>query len=80
MANSSKDKEVCKLRADRGTLISSGLIAGGALFGVFAAVTIMCGWEVPDISGQLAPQIIGVIAYAALIAYLYIHSCMGKKR
>lgn len=80
VANSSKDKEVCKLRADRGTLISSGLIAGGALFGVFAAVTIMCGWEVPDISGQLAPQIIGVIAYAALIAYLYIHSCMGKKR
>lgn len=80
VANSSKDKEVCKLRADRGTLISSGLIAGGALFGVFAAVTIMCGWQVPDITGQLGPQIWGVVAYAALIGYLIIHPCMGKKR
>lgn len=79
VAHSSKDEQVCKLRADRGTLISSGLIAGGALFGVFAAVTIMCGWEVPDISGQFTPQILGVGAYALLIAYLYFHSCMGKK-
>lgn len=80
VANSSKDKEVCKIRSERGTLISSGLIAGGALFGVFAAVTIMCGWEVPDNTGKLAPQVLGVIAYAALIAYLIIHPCMGKKR
>ncbi|MDE6145716.1 MAG: oligopeptide transporter, OPT family, partial [Muribaculaceae bacterium] len=37
--HSSKDKTVCDARRDRGTLISSGLIAGGALFGVFAALT-----------------------------------------
>ena len=36
---SSKNKEVSAARYDRGTLISSGLIAGGALFGVFAALT-----------------------------------------
>ncbi len=80
VAHSSKDQEVCKQRTDRGTLISSGLIAGGALFGVFAAVTIMCGWEVPDTGGEFMPQILGVGAYALLIAYLYFHSCMGKKR
>ncbi|MDY2917388.1 MAG: oligopeptide transporter, OPT family [Muribaculaceae bacterium] len=80
VAHSSKDQEVCKQRTDRGTLISSGLIAGGALFGVFAAVTILCGWEVPDTGGEFMPQILGVGAYALLIAYLYFHSCMGKKR
>ena len=80
VAHSSKDQEVCKQRTDRGTLISSGLIAGGALFGVFAAVTIMCGWEVPDTGGEFMPQILGVGAYALLIAYLYFLSCMGKKR
>ncbi|MCM1005797.1 MAG: oligopeptide transporter, OPT family [Prevotella sp.] len=37
--HSSKKKEVCDARQDRGTLIASGLIAGGALFGVFAALT-----------------------------------------
>lgn len=39
VSNSSKDKKVNDARRDRGTLISSGLIAGGALFGVFAAIT-----------------------------------------
>lgn len=39
VSHSSKNKAVCDARQDRGTLISSGLIAGGALFGVFAALT-----------------------------------------
>ena len=47
VGRSSKDKEVVKERNERGTLISSGLIAGGALFGVLAAVTIFCGFPVP---------------------------------
>lgn len=38
---SSKDAKVSAARHDRGTLISSGLIAGGALFGVFAALTAL---------------------------------------
>ena len=77
--HSSKDAEVCKARADRGTLISSGLIAGGALFGVFAAITIMCGMPVPDNGGEFQPQILGLIAYACLIGYLIWHSCRVKK-
>lgn len=47
VAHSSKDKDVCALRQDRGTLISSGLIAGGALFGVFAALTRFFDWNEP---------------------------------
>ncbi len=79
VAHSSKDPEVCKLRSERGTLVSSGLIAGGALFGVFAAITIMCGFEVPENGGEFMPQVLGLVAYAALIAYLYIASCRTKK-
>ena len=77
---SSKDKEVCKARNERGTLISSGLIAGGALFGVFAAVTIMCGKSVPANGGEFVPQVLGIVAYAAIIAYLYLASVRGKKK
>ncbi len=79
VSRSSKDKDVCKARQDRGTLIASGLIAGGALFGVFAAITIMCGKSVPENGGEFTPQILGLVAYAALIAYLYIDSCRAKK-
>lgn len=79
VTHSSKDKEVCRKRGDRGTLISSGLIAGGALFGVFAAITIMCGVVPPENGGDFQPQVLGLVAYAALIAYLIAHSCFGKK-
>jgi putative OPT family oligopeptide transporter len=79
VGRSSKDKDVCKARLERGTLISSGLIAGGALFGVFAAITIMLGKEVPTNGDEFIPQILGVVAYLAIIAYLYFNSCRAKK-
>lgn len=79
VGRSSKDPEVCKARTERGTLISSGLIAGGALFGVFAAVTIMCGKEVPTNGNEFVPQILGVVAYLGIIAYLYFDSLRAKK-
>ena len=78
--HSSKDEAVNKARNDRGTLISSGLIAGGALFGVFAAITIMCGKEVPSNGLEFGPQILGIVAYAAIIGYLYFASTRtGRK-
>ena len=79
VGRSSKDEAVCKARQDRGTLISSGLIAGGALFGVLAAITIMCGKQVPDNGGDFTPQVLGLVAYALLIGYLYFDSCRAKK-
>jgi putative OPT family oligopeptide transporter len=79
VGRSSQDKDVCKARLERGTLISSGLIAGGALFGVFAAITIMMGKEVPNNGDEFIPQILGVVAYLAIIAYLYFNACRAKK-
>lgn len=69
VSNSSKNKEINNLRRDRGTLLASGLIAGGALFGVFAAITRFAGFEYENpLSGNLT-QILGCIAYILLIAY-----------
>ena len=77
---SSKDPEVSRARNDRGTLIASGFIAGGALFGVFAAISIMCGMPLPDNGMEFGPQVLGLVAYAAIIAFLYIGSTrVGKK-
>ena len=70
VSNSSKDKAVNNRRRDRGTLLSSGLIAGGALFGVFAAVTRFAGFEYQNPLGMETTQILGCAAYALLICYL----------
>ena len=78
--HSSKDEEVVKERNNRGTLISSGLIAGGALFGVFAAITIMCGMPVPENGMKFTPQILGIVAYAAIIGYLYFASTRAGRK
>ncbi len=78
--HSSKDEEVVKERNNRGTLISSGLIAGGALFGVFAAITIMCGMPVPENGMEFTPQILGIVAYASIIGYLYFASTRAGRK
>lgn len=78
VGNSSKDKKVNEARRDRGTLISSGLIAGGALFGVFAALTRFFGYEyVCGVSAGML-QVYGLVAYALLIAYLWWSSLRAK--
>ncbi|MDE5628364.1 MAG: oligopeptide transporter, OPT family [Muribaculaceae bacterium] len=78
VSHSSKNPAINKARTDRGTLIASGLIAGGALFGVLAAITIFCGAKVPDNGNEFVPQILGLVAYALLIGYLYIASRKAK--
>ncbi len=75
----SKDKSVNNARADRGTLISSGLIAGGALFGVFAALTRFLGFEYVNPMSAIATQWSGLAAYALLIIYLIWDSMRAKR-
>lgn len=77
--HSSKDKQLAQARHDRGTLLSSGLIAGGALFGVFAAITRFCGFEYQNPLGESTTQLLGIVAYVLLIAYLYTDSRKVKK-
>ena len=78
VSHSSKDKKLNDARRDRGTLIASGLIAGGALFGVFAAITKFAGFEYTSPIGEGMTQILGCIAYVLLMAYLIWDSKRAK--
>lgn len=63
----SKDEAVNKARSERGTLIASGFIAGGALMGVVSAILkyMEVDWFVHWSYGEL----LAFVAYAALIIY-----------
>ena len=74
----SRDENVNNARRDRGTLISSGLIAGGALFGVFAALTRFVGFEYDNTMSVTLTQVLGIIVYIALIVYLICASMKAK--
>lgn len=78
VSNSSDDKALNEARRDRGTLISSGLIAGGALFGVFAAITRFLELEYQNPLGYETTQILGCVAYILLIGYLIWDSKRAK--
>ena len=78
VGKSSADKKTSDARRDRGTLIASGLIAGGALFGVFAAITRFCGFEYQNPLADGTTQILGCVAYLLIIAYLYFDSKKAK--
>ena len=78
VSNSSKDKKLNDARRDRGTLLASGLIAGGALFGVFAAITRFAGCEYVNPLSFETSQILGCVAYALLIIYLIVDSKRAK--
>lgn len=78
VSNSSKDKALNDARRDRGTLISSGLIAGGALFGVFAALTRYFDFTFDPGISPITLQWLGLVAYALLIAYLSWDSMRAK--
>lgn len=80
VSHSSKDKALNDARRDRGTLISSGLIAGGALFGVFAAITRFLEFQYQSPLSEETSQILGCVAYALLIIYLIWDSRRAKLR
>lgn len=79
VSSRSKDKAVNDARRDRGTLISSGLIAGGALFGVFAALTRFAGFEYEFGASETLVQSLGIAVYVLLIVYLIWDSMKAKK-
>ncbi len=63
----SKDERVNKMRRDRGTLIASGFIAGGALMGVVSALLKYAGadWY----NAWSGAEWLAVVMYVAIIAY-----------
>lgn len=65
---------VGKEHEDKGTLIASGFIAGGALMGVVSAVLKFCGADpfMTEWAASSGAEIAGVVAYVALIIYFFI--------
>jgi putative OPT family oligopeptide transporter len=62
---------VAQVRQEKGTLIASGFIAGGALMGVVAAIVKFCGadWYLNIWAGSHSAAIVGLVAYFVLICY-----------
>lgn len=77
----SKDPALNNARIEKGTLLASGFIAGGALMGVvsaamrFAGINMVnIGWMESDAAGLLA-----IVVYLLLIAYLTFSSLKANK-
>lgn len=77
----SKDADLNKARVERGTLLASGFIAGGALLGVVSAIMRFAGFEYtcPWAGNSVLMQSIGLVLYLAVIFYLCRASLSAKK-
>lgn len=77
----SKDKELNDSRKEKGTLIASGFIAGGAIMGVISAIIKFIGgdWRLNNWADSQAAIWLGLVAFIALIAYL-IHASMKESK
>ena len=73
-----KAEEMAQARNEKGTLIASGFIAGGALMGVVSALIKFCGVEcyLGAWAASNGAALVGVAAYIALIVYFI---CASKK-
>lgn len=71
VSSRSKDKSVNEKRNEKGTLIASGFIAGGALMGVVSALIKFGGIDLLNESWLANPlsQVCSLIAYILLIIY-----------
>lgn len=67
----SKDEELNKARGEKGTLIASGFIAGGALMGVVSALLKFSGveFDYTDWWNNHLSEVLSLVAYIALIIY-----------
>ncbi len=76
VSSRSKDAEVNRIRNEKGTLLASGFIAGGALMGVVSAGLQFGGlnFSNPEWLKSPASQAMALAAYAFLIFYLVIAS------
>lgn len=77
----SKDKQLNNARNNKGTLIASGFIAGGALMGVVSAALKFAGidWYLSEWATGSAPQWLGIAMYLMIITYFIITTLRAKK-
>ena len=81
VSNRSKDEALNKARFDRGTLIASGFIAGGALMGVVSALLKFAevDWFLSGWASSNAAEWTGLVMYLALIGYFGWHTLKAKE-
>lgn len=77
----SKDQALNNARLEKGTLLSSGFIAGGALMGVVSAALRFAGVDLyqADWAGSKGAEVLAIVMYLALMAYLTYSSLRAKK-
>ena len=77
----SKDAALNNARLERGTLLASGFIAGGALMGVVSAAMKFGGLDFfqTDWYATAGSQLLGLVMYIAIIVYLVIATMKAKK-
>lgn len=85
VSSRSKDEKVNKSRYDRGTLIASGFIAGGALMGVVSAILKFANVDLVARMGDGSlfastplAALIALVMYIAIIAYMIWDSKRAK--
>jgi putative OPT family oligopeptide transporter len=76
----SKDTKVNQARRERGTLIASGFIAGGALMGVISAILKFGGINFVNLEWfeSNSAQILGLIMFFTICGYIAWESLKGK--
>lgn len=78
VSSRSKDKALNSARQEKGTLIASGLIAGGALMGVLSAIL-----RFAKVDAFMTPspwtEPVAIIPYVAIIAYIIYSSLKARK-
>ena len=82
----SKDAEINRSRQEKGTLIASGFIAGGALMGVVSAILkfagvdwFLTGWNTAGAGSAAPAEMIAILPFLAICAYM-IFASMKKSR
>lgn len=77
----SQDQDLNRVRLEKGTLIASGFIAGGALMGVVSAALRFAGINLMNEAWATghAAEVLAVVMYLVLIVYLAMSALKTKK-
>jgi putative OPT family oligopeptide transporter len=76
----STDEKLNTARRERGTLIASGFIAGGALMGVISAILRWQGfnWVNPEWAESNSAELLGIVMFAVICVYMIWDALRGK--
>ena len=83
----SKDASEGRARQERGTLVASGFIAGGALMGVVSAILkfagadwFLTGWNTAGAGGAAPAELVAIVPFLGICAYMIFASLKKSKQ